>query len=54
MVHNVLHELDYLCSVKLDEWLVLYPLSELVNSHIDVLKTTRCSFEGSNHVEPPA
>ena len=54
MVHNVLHELDYLCSVKLDEWLVLYLLSELVNSHIDVLETTRCLFEKSNHVEPPA
>ena len=39
-------------SIKLDEWLVLYPLSELVNSYVDVLKTTWCLFERSNHVEP--
>ena len=54
MVHNILHELDCLCSVKLVEWFVLYPLSELVNSHVDVLKITRCSFERSNHVKPLA
>ena len=53
-VHNVLHEFDYLCSIELDEWLVLYPLSKLINSYVDVLETTRCSFEGSNHVKPPA
>ena len=51
-VHNVLHELDCLCDVELDEWIVFYLLSELVNSHVDVLKATRCSFERSNHVEP--
>ena len=52
-IHNVLHEFDCLCSIKLYKWLVLYPLSELVNSHVDVLETTWCSFERSNHVKPP-
>jgi hypothetical protein len=51
--HNVLHELDCLCSIELDEWLILYPLGELVEGHIDVFQTTRCTLERSYHVKPP-
>jgi len=53
MIHDIPQELDYLGGIELDEWLVVDPFSELVNSHIDVLETTRSSFEGSNHVKPP-
>jgi len=53
MIHDIPHELDCLGGIECDEWLVLYPFGELVNSHIDVLETTRSSFEGFNHVEPP-
>jgi hypothetical protein len=54
LVHNVLHELDCLCSIELDEWLVLYPLGELVDSHVDVFKTTWRVLERSYHVKLPS
>ena len=53
LVHDMLHELDFLGGIELDEWLLLYPFSELVDSHIDVLKATQSSFEGSNHIKSP-
>ena len=52
-MHYLLHELDCLCGVELDEWFLLDPLGELVDSDVDVLETTRGPFEGSDHIEPP-
>jgi hypothetical protein len=44
-VHDVLNKLNGLGYTILDDWFVLNPLDELINGHIDVLKTTLSSLE---------
>jgi hypothetical protein len=46
-MHDVLNKLNGLGCAILDEWFVLNLLGELVNGHVDVLKTTLSSLKGS-------
>jgi hypothetical protein len=51
VMHDVLNKLNGLGYAILDEWFVLNPFGELVNGHVDVLKTTLSSLKGSHLIQ---
>jgi hypothetical protein len=50
-VHDLLNKLDGLGCAVLDEWFIFNLLGELVDGHIDVLKTTLSSLERSHLIQ---
>ena len=51
---DVVEEFRCFLCCRLDEWLVLDPLGEFVNSDINPLESTRGILEWPNHVQSPA